>query len=437
MAALCLSASPNPNSNSNAASPHAAVLSLPNLQRMQKDPVVTAAAGGASAGLTYTSYGQDRDQNLLSAYLPYRLREGSRDIRDDISEGAPSIAESQASTVNLQISSPFSDSTSLASMPSVRGGNYITRLNASLKEMAAGVEAESLPPSERAARATTPSRSQAQVLTQTRMQAHANAQVETLKCQIQYLQEEGQSRMQLQVHGENQHEHTISPEDEERDFLQPTCGAPALVPAAAISKILSQVDPTPPIPSITAAEFNKAIVSATSTAAAPSTDTAISSNVRRSNSIMSHNASQDSIGTARSAFLDNTSVYSAQSSVLSTQLDGSNGYGGNSLRVEPGKKKMTVLRRLKKTTSAVMRGVGLAPAPIKISKTTTAQRAVTAAGAGKLAVSSVGATDVPVPVLAAIPASVAAPAFKLFESPKQGDRQLSKIPVLAHEAPTW
>ena len=140
----------------------------------------------------------------------------------------------------------------------------------------------------------------------------------------------------------------------------------------------------------------------------------------------------------------NESSTSISTSTLShyTDSDQASGVTELHLRVEPGKKKMTVLRRLKKTTSAVMRGVGLAGPAVKVSKTKAdsklafpvptlqvAAEACTEAGpeAQKMMIGQKFAVLAPVPE----------PALKVFESPKKGEKQQLNVPVLAHAVPTW
>jgi len=151
---------------------------------------------------------------------------------------------------------------------------------------------------------------------------------------------------------------------------------------------------------------------------------------------------------------DSSSNYStiSGSSVSNTSL------GAGGLRVEPGKKKMTVLRRLKKTTSAVMRGVGLSGGAIKVSKTKTAPKLapatpISAQEAVPQAVAEVqNAVDpatAPAEVIEKKAAAVLAPmqvsvpiplnitTFRMFESPKHGERLQPGVPALVHEAPSW
>jgi hypothetical protein len=101
---------------------------------------------------------------------------------------------------------------------------------------------------------------------------------------------------------------------------------------------------------------------------------------------------------------------------------------------------MTVIRRLKKTTSAVMRGIGLA-GPIKVSKTKTASMPVAfdTALEGKHIEIPEPKKAVEVPSSAPVqnPSDTASAPFRLFESPKPGERPLRGVPVLAHDAATW
>ena len=258
------------------------------------------------------------------------------DLRDDVSEGNASIAESQASTINIQAGSPFSDNTSLVSLPSVhsrRGPTQTVYQTSGASTLTAGNVVSLV--AQQLQRVADKQKLVHETLSQTLKPAETMAlpRSQELK-KLDQEDEEARTRIATYMPVHPFHAPALTTPLSASDL---NLRSGSSVPGSTNDVTLH----TPPHVELSKVE-----------------ESAQNNDISRKLSM----ASVSSASTYASGSTYSGSEYAAmdatQRTSSGTQLDSSI----INLRVTAGKKKMTIVRRLKKTTAAMLRGIGAVPA---------------------------------------------------------------------------